>query len=195
LPGQLAVETGRVLHRDRGPHLREQVAGRDALVVHREAGPNVRVDQVLDRRRAPRPPAISLTGAIEIAAPEDAIASASEGSKLRAVHDRDVSPSSPRPAAGAMPLRAPRAHGSAGRAPGPPPSPARRVELAAPGATHPNAIVVVGPGRSVEPADAFARPAAVRCARTGPQARVRMRPNAASASASSSPACPQSTTS
>ena len=52
LARQLAVEHRGVLHRDRRPHLREQVAGRDAHVIDREARPQVVVDQTLDRRRS-----------------------------------------------------------------------------------------------------------------------------------------------
>ena len=52
LARQLAVEHRGVLHRDRRPHLREEVAGRDAHVVDREARPHVVVEQVLDRRRS-----------------------------------------------------------------------------------------------------------------------------------------------
>ena len=51
LPGELAVEHGRVLQRDRRPHLGEHVAGRQPFVVDPEPGPDVAVDQLLDRRR------------------------------------------------------------------------------------------------------------------------------------------------
>ena len=85
LARQLEVERRGVLHGDDGPHLGEDVAGRELLVPDAQARPDAAIDELLHREVGPTPPAMSLAGVSATAVDDAAMASKSAIAQTGAV--------------------------------------------------------------------------------------------------------------